>query len=96
MTPWDRAMDNWSLFTLNFILDYTNRPLKTHYFLSGVVDHYEIELLPYDPQKRLYEIESEYIPQKMVSIAKKRRGGYDSIATVWSETYLLDIKNYVK
>lgn len=96
MTPWDRALDNWSLFCINFMLDHSNRPLKTNYFLNGSMTFVEFDLVPVEPQKRLYEIESEYIPYKMVELMKKRRGSYDSISKVWAETYLLDIKNYVK
>jgi hypothetical protein len=96
MTPWDRAMDNWSLFCINFMIDYTQRPLKTNYFLKGSLKFSMYDLVPKEPQKKLYEIESEYIPSKMVEIIKKRRGGYDSFTKMCMETCMLDIKNYVK
>ena len=96
MTPWDRALDNWSLFVINFILDYSDRPLKTNYFINGHTNWTYLQLLPEKPKKRLYEIESNYIPYKMVEIMKRRRGSFDSLVRLCQESLALDIVHMVK
>lgn len=95
-TPFDRALENWSLFCINFMIDYSSRPLKTNHFLKNNGEFSVIDLIPSAPKTKLYEIESEYIPYKLCEIRNKQQNTYDSLAAVWKKTYLLDIKNYIK
>lgn len=86
-TPWDRAMDNWSLFCLHFMLDYSQRPLKTLYFLKGSTNFPIIDMLPPKPQKRSYEVESHHIPAKMLRQRRLREGVHKSLASVLSHSW---------
>lgn len=96
MAAWDRAVDNWSLFAINFILDYTNRPLKTLYFLKGKTNFPEIDLIPETTKVKSYEIESIYIRDKLNIINRIRKGHFKSLGSMFKESYGVHLISYIK
>lgn len=94
-SPWDRAMDNWSLFTLHFMLDYSQRSLKTLWFLKGNINFPEIDMLPDKPKKSFYEVKSYHIPPKMRRQTRIRQGVHSSLSNLFEHSMGYFMPEYV-
>lgn len=95
-TPWDRAIDNWSLFAIHFMLDYSQRPLKTLWFLKGNTNCPEIDLLPNKPKKSFYEVESKHIPNKMRKQTRIRQGVHKNLSSLYEHSKGYFLPEYVQ
>ena len=93
--PWDRAMENWSIFALNFMLDYSHRSLKTMYFLKGKTSFPELDLLPQEAKLKAYEVKSSYIAKQMRQQRRIREGVYGSLKSLLAHSYGYFILEYV-
>ncbi len=78
-TPWDHAVENWSLRCIKMMLDYTHRPIKTNYFLRGSTDFQVLRLVPDTPRTPADRIDSRYIPGRLKHLERLRNGVYDSV-----------------
>lgn len=94
-TPWDRAVQNFSLFAINFMLDYSQRPLKTMYFLKGKTSFPEIDMLPEAAKTKAYEIKSTYIARKMLYQSRVRQGVHRNLKSLFHHSYGYFIGEFV-
>ncbi len=94
-TPWDRAVQNFSLFAINFMLDYSQRPLKTLYFLKAKTSFPEIDMLPATAKTKAYEIKSTHIARKMLHQNRLRQGVHQSLRSLFDHSYGYFIGEFV-
>ena len=78
-TPWDHAVENWSLLSIKLLLDFSDRPLKTCYFLHGSTRFQALQLVPDNPRTPADRLESRHIPGRLAHIGRVRRRVYDSV-----------------
>jgi len=97
MTPWDRAVGNWSIFCIAFMCDFNLRPLRTLYHLKRELIFPSYELIPANPKLASTDLPSIYIPKKLHHFDNIRSGAYENLPSLLSHnkfTYLLDFISY--
>lgn len=95
-TPWDHAVSNWSIFSLNFMMDYTHRPLKTSYYLKGKDSNFiEYAIVPANPQVSPETLNSKTISRCLNRIKLYQKGAFDSVASFISSGHLSSTGTFI-
>jgi len=71
LIPFERALANWSLHSIQFYLETSTAPLETHKYLTGGSKH-DNYLLPRFTRNELNQMQSEYIPETIKSIQARK------------------------
>lgn len=95
-TPWDRAIENWSIFSMNFMIDYSLRPLKTKYFLGDSRTFDQVDLIPELQKIPVEDIQSYYIPKQVQRLQRIRKGAFTSPMAMIRETLGTGTLDYIK
>ena len=95
-TPFELAVDNWSIFSMNFLMDYSLRPLKTHFFLEGSTKFHKLDLLSEQLTVPDNQVQSHYVPKRLKWLSRIRKGVFKSVGNLLSDNCGTAIVDFVK